>query len=80
MYERRENVLAGGLMSYGSSLTDKYRRAADNVDRILKGAKPAELPIEQAMRFDFVVNVKTAQPLGLTIPPHVLAQATEVIQ
>ena len=71
---------AGGLMSYGPNLDRQTERAAYYVDRILKGAKPAELPIEQPMRFDFVINLQTAQALGLTIPHHVLLQATEVIQ
>ena len=62
------------------SFSDLYRRAATYVDKILKGAKPGDLPVEQAMRFDFAVNLKTAQALGLTIPPHVLLQATELIQ
>jgi putative tryptophan/tyrosine transport system substrate-binding protein len=70
----------GGLMAYGPNRADLYRRAATYVDKILKGASPADLPVEEPMRFDFVVNLKTAQALGLTIPPHVLAQATEVIQ
>jgi putative tryptophan/tyrosine transport system substrate-binding protein len=76
----RRFVDGGGLMSYGPSLPDLHRRAASYVDKILKGAKPADLPVEQPMRFDFVINLKTAQGLGLTIPPHVLLQATEVIQ
>ena len=71
---------AGGLLAYGSNVPDQYRRAAYYVDRILNGAKPADLPIEQPMTFDFVINLKTAQALGLTIPHHVLLQATEVIQ
>jgi putative tryptophan/tyrosine transport system substrate-binding protein len=79
-YPMRGDVEAGGLMSYGTSAEDLYRRAAVYVDKILKGTRPADLPIEQPMRFDFVINLKTAQALGLTIPPHVLLQATEVIQ
>jgi putative tryptophan/tyrosine transport system substrate-binding protein len=71
---------AGGLMAYGPDPLLQYRRAAYYIDRIFKGAKPADLPIERPMRFDFVINLKTAEALGLTIPPHVLLQATEVIQ
>jgi putative tryptophan/tyrosine transport system substrate-binding protein len=77
---RREFADGGGLMAYGPSFADLARRAATYVDKILKGAKPADLPIEQPMRFDFVINLKTAQTLGLTIPQHVLLQATEIIQ
>ena len=73
-------VVAGGLLYYGPNLADEFRRAAIYVDKILKGAKPADLAVEQPMRFDFVINLKTAQALGLTIPPHVLLQATEVLQ
>jgi putative ABC transport system substrate-binding protein len=80
MYEDRVWTDAGGLMAYGPSVPDMARRAATYVDRILKGAKPSDLPVEQPMRFDFVINLKTAQALGLTIPPHVLLQATEVLQ
>jgi putative tryptophan/tyrosine transport system substrate-binding protein len=80
MYEDRVWTDAGGLMAYGPSIPDMSRRAATYVDRILKGANPADLPVEQPMRFDFVINARTAQTLGLTIPPHVLLQATEVIQ
>jgi putative tryptophan/tyrosine transport system substrate-binding protein len=80
MYEARTFVDAGGLMSYGPNVPGSYRRAAYYVDRILKGAKPADLPVEQPREFEFVINAKTAQALGLTIPQHVLLQATEVIQ
>jgi len=67
-------------MSYGPSRADMARRTASFVDRILKGAKPADLPVERPMRFDFVINATTAQALRLTIPPHVLLQTTEVLQ
>ena len=80
MSERRDFVQAGGLMAYGPSIPDLWRRAATYVDKILKGTKPADLPVEQPTTFDFVLNLKTAQALGLTIPPHVLLQATEVLQ
>jgi putative tryptophan/tyrosine transport system substrate-binding protein len=80
MYDRREFVDAGGLMAYAAITAESFRRAASYVDKILKGTSPADLPIEQPMRFDFVINLKTAQALGLTIPPHVLLQATEVLQ
>lgn len=80
MHARREHVEAGGLMAYGPNTADLARRSATFVDKILKGAKPGDLPVEQPTTFDFVINLKTAQALGLTIPPSVLAQATEVIK
>ncbi len=80
VYTRGRWVSAGGLMSYGSNLHDLYRRAATYVDKILKGARPAELPVEQPTKFDLVINLKTAKALGLTIPPEVLIQATQVIK
>jgi putative ABC transport system substrate-binding protein len=76
----RECVEAGGLMAYGPNLREQYRRAAYFVDKILKGAKPADLPVEQPTKFDLLINLKTAQALGITIPPVLLFQATEVIQ
>jgi putative ABC transport system substrate-binding protein len=80
VFATRDWAVAGGLMSYGHNVPALFRRAATYVDKILKGTKPADLPIEQPMQFDLVINLKTAKALGLTIPPTLLFQADEVIR
>ena len=80
IYPEREYADDGGLMVYGANVPDNFRRTADYVDRILKGAKPGDLPIQEPVKFDFVVNLKTAKELGLTIPPLILGRADEVIE
>jgi putative ABC transport system substrate-binding protein len=80
MYYRDSFVESGGLMSYGADLSDHFRRTADFIDKIIKGTKPADIPVEQPKKFEFIVNLKAAKQIGLAVPPNVLARADRVIR
>jgi putative ABC transport system substrate-binding protein len=80
VYYRDSFVESGGLMSYGADLADHFRRAADFIEKILKGTKPADIPVEQPTKFELIINLKAAKQIGLTIPPNVLARADKVIR
>jgi len=80
VYNWRENVEAGGLMSYGTNFPDTFRRSAELIDKVLRGAKPADIPVEQPTKFDLTINLTTAKALGLDLPPSVLARADAVIE
>jgi putative ABC transport system substrate-binding protein len=80
IYNAKEHIEAGGLVSYGANYSDLYRRAAEYVDKILRGAKPGDIPVEQPTKFDFIINLTTAKVLGVDISPTLLARADEVIE